>query len=206
MMNMEIMSQSNIFSTILWIVLLFGVIGFAIIYFQESLFSTPQGSSTNPDTLSRAVTEGWKTYVNTKYGFEFRYPSNRTAYQQIDAANQRLIPATPESDMMGVAHREGGYVFSGEVQAVTVSVIHETTDARSWFERHTGEYVKQGRVESITSISFVGKRALEIKGESGSDNYYRIIIVQEPSYLIVIHQNAKSTLLDDVVRTFRFTK
>ena len=199
-------TMSNSFRITLWIVLILAVIGFAILFFQESLFSPPKESSNIPDTLSKVVTLEWKRYENTKYGFMFKYPPNRTAYEGIDYEKQRLIPAGPESTSVAVAHREGGYIFSGVSSAVSIHVISERVDARTWFDRHTQEYTKQGRVEAITSIQFGGKKALEIRGEAGSDNHYRLIIVQFPEYLVVIHQNTKSTLLDDVVRTFMFTK
>ena len=203
---MQHTSSSN---TILWLIILglLGIGGYMIISSHpELLMVNSSPTSERQDTLSRTVTSEWKTYRNTTYGFEFRYPNNRTAYESIDMTHQQLIPAGPESSTVAISHQDERYVFVTDPGAVIITVVPDATDSQTWFAHHLNDYASQAEIKSIDTITFEGKKALEVWGERDADRLYRLIIIQMDNYLIVIHQNIKSTLLDDVIRTFRVTR
>lgn len=196
---MDDVKSSHIF-LILFLLFIAAVGGYFFYFYKNSLPGTPQ------DSISRGVTSTWKTYTNTAYGFEFKYPSNRTAFQSIDAASERLIPATPTNSYIAVAHREGAYIFNSEPQIVSVQIKNENIDPRNWLNTHKNDYFGSSDPEYIKDTTFAGKKALEAGGSGNIGSTYRLIVVPYGNNTLVINQNAKSTLLDDVVSSFRFTR
>ena len=62
------------------------VIGGGVYIYQNKKAEVPS-TNTNTEVNSENVTSNWKTYTNTKYGFEFQYPPTYTAKTENDSRN-----------------------------------------------------------------------------------------------------------------------
>lgn len=155
----------------------------------------------------------WLTYKNEKYQFRFKYPEDHTAYESTDQKKPALIPANPNSDYVAIAEREG-MLFCCEAVKLEISTVNENISTKEWFDKNRGKYFhddfakKNEEIETFIisekEIDFSGGKALEIIGHGDRLSTYKLIVIQEKDYLIVINQNMQSEFLDSVLETFRF--
>jgi hypothetical protein len=76
-----------------------------VVYFfsnKKEIVPSTQTTSTN--------TSAWKTYSNTKYGFEFKYPENVGVVNEEDGSYAGP-PTNPEEDMLLIADKEKTFHF-----------------------------------------------------------------------------------------------
>jgi uncharacterized protein (UPF0333 family) len=141
------------------------------------------------DRVGADTMAGWKTYTNTKYGFEFKYPADHTAYSSVE--NDQLISASTTADEVQVAEKEA-LARCCDPLSVGVSV-DKVSDSEL-------------RDPELVSTSFGGRSALVLNGTGGLDSAYKTIYVKTASnHWLTIRQESQSVFLDSVLSTFRFT-
>lgn len=91
----------------------------------EQLTPAPVVTQTNTMTsTSTDETANWKTYINTKYGYEFKYPENVGIVNEEDSTYAGP-PSNPEEDMLLLADKEK--TFYMEIDKNVVNVIKKST-------------------------------------------------------------------------------
>jgi len=155
----------------------------------------------------------WLTYENDKYGFRFKYPEDHTAYRSADQVKQVLIPADSDSDYAAIAEKES-HLFCCEAVKLEIFIVNEDISAKEWFDKNYDKYFiddfikDDGEIESFVmskkEFDFLGKNALEIIGYGDRLSTYKLIVIKEKNYLVVINQNMQSEFLDNVLGTFEF--
>lgn len=69
-------------------------------------------------------TVNWKTYINTKYGYEFKYPENVGIINE-ESSDYAGPPSNPEEDMLLLADKEKTFYI--EIDKNVVNVIKKST-------------------------------------------------------------------------------
>lgn len=161
--------------------------------YQQPTTDNQSLTTSEKETAESAVIKDWKTYRNEKFGFEFTYPSDKTAYSSFDAVKEILHPATPDSNSVVVATNEKR-VFCCEPITLSITVTPQQTLG--------------SQVDSLSkkTINFGGRVADEYRGAGNLGSIYRMIRVRIGASDITITQNAQDDMLDEILATFRFFK
>jgi hypothetical protein len=131
-----------------------------------------------------------KTYNNDLIGFSFVYPADHTPFETVDQVEEKLVPATTQSQTVVITDNEKR-IFNGDTATLTFEVIYHPSDRIST----TG-----------VNTTFNGKPAKELKGAGSLGDPYRIIRVEVGNYNLTITENMQSNMLDQVLSTVAFTK
>ncbi|MBI2625469.1 hypothetical protein HYW68_00255, partial [Candidatus Parcubacteria bacterium] len=173
---------------------------------KDSLFSVVlRGILSTFKFIESINTSTWKTYRNTKYGLEFQYPADHTAWVGVDQNNHVLVPALPTSDSVAITETES-QLFCCEPNNLFISAVPGTESPRDWLDQHIGEFTTPAELKSVTDTIFAGKRAAEMRGAGSIGSAYRVLVILNSSHLVVMSQGAPSTLFDRILATFRFTQ
>lgn len=183
---------------VIWVVIAAVLLGGGYIayqkYQQPMTDNQPQQADDNSPQEKQASADisDWKTYRNEKYGFEFRYPSDKTAYSSFDAVKEILHPATPDSNSVFVATNERR-VFCCEPITLSITVAPQQILGNQFdsFSKKT--------------INFGGRVADEYRGAGNLGSIYRMIRVRIGVSDVTIIQNAQDDMLDEILSTFKFT-
>ncbi len=185
-MSKRTMSKFKI-ALIIILVTLVGVFGY--------LYLSGKYKPTGPLKKVSDETAGWKTYTNTEYGFEFKYPNNWA----VSESQKRSLPylvfivLAPKDIIEDV----GGF-FS-------VAVGDETENQFSSFVTQRGDYY----VISKTDTSIGNKRAtLYVFGRNDSSEQVKVVIVQREGYLLKFSNGGISNygdIFNEILPTFKFT-
>ena len=143
----------------------------------------------------------WKTYTNTKTGYQFKYPSNHTAYSEVDQKKPVLIPALSTSDIVNIASTEE-MVFCCEPSTLSFSLEVSGKNPKQRAEEYLAS-VPEWETEKpeIKDTVFAGLPAVEAIGRGGYGPPYKLIVVSRMNFLLVIVQNANDPLLNQILST-----
>lgn len=171
---------------------------------QTQPIVTNQNNKQNETANTDSIEANWKTYTNTKYSFEFKYPGDHTAYTSTDQNKPALIPATSKSDVVNIAAEED-MLFCCEAVKLSFSVKSTTINAQEWVKEYLSSNPDwQQELPIIKNITFAGKTAVEANGRGGYGPPYRLIVVPLNGSLLLITQNLEDSLLNQVLSTFKF--
>lgn len=181
-------------------------------FIDQSLEKVGISSSASRTQDSRKISDAFKVYRNEKYGFQFTYPKDHTAYTDIDRKKDTLIPAVATSTRIAIADGEWA-LFCCEASILEFLILHTNISPRDWVDFNYHEYVGEKdkkRIQSIKDITFAGVDALEFIGMDERDFTFKFLIIPRDGYLLIIHRNLiypneESKFLDDILATFKFT-
>ncbi|OGZ62809.1 MAG: hypothetical protein A2998_02280 [Candidatus Staskawiczbacteria bacterium RIFCSPLOWO2_01_FULL_37_25b] len=155
--------------------------------------------STFKFTTPTNQTAGWKTYTNSEYGFEFKYPSEYTFY---DSGLGNAIFAVS-------LQRQNQFSFSTRIYLRDGKTINQwiSQDVGSDGVSHYSTFVKNINVDGTNGIIAIPVIVM------GGKNYYTAIFPKD-NYMfeILITSEFSKTpqetisLLDQIISTFKFTK
>jgi len=197
----EIPSSGNKLKWILLIVvLLLFIFGGGTYYLRvkqvKQITPTPAIVQSTP-TPTPDPTANWKTYKNTLYGYEFKYPSDIIPYD-----NNVSFATEPPRILIESAEKVNIlYGPAGEDQLVFL-IINTNKSAREWFNEDSKQYPEE---VTAKEIFFAGKTAIEGNGIGGYNFPYRQLVVARNGYLMVISQVIENQMYNQILSTFKFT-
>ncbi len=187
------------------------------------IWGTNDGGELTQDNLSRLQnplitptpaadeTASWKTYTNTKYGYEFKYPTDHTAFTSIDQKKPALIPAGSNSNLVAIAETEE-QLFCCESSLLRFYIESTDDEAQDWINKFLNKPVWAEVGSDLTKItieeiSFASRSAVEAKGgDGGYHPPYRIIAIPvDIKTLLIIEQDFNSEFYNEILSTFKFT-
>jgi hypothetical protein len=188
---------------ILGIVLILGIAG-GVYYFGKSrspnIADQPQIVA-SPTQKSASETQDWKTYTNSKLKFSFQYPSDHTAYNDIDQKKPALIPADSDSNKIYIASNEE-MVFCCEPSTLSFSIEESDQAPRQKAEEYLAGWETEKPI--IKDSMFAGLPAVEASGRGGYGPPHKLIITSRMNSLLIIRQNADDQFFDQILSTFKF--
>ncbi|MBP6885970.1 MAG: hypothetical protein KBC02_01860 [Candidatus Pacebacteria bacterium] len=176
--------------------------------------ATPVAELTPTATPTPDPTAGWKTYTNTEYGFEFRYPADRT----LEGPNISYTSETPRIVSIGLGDMEHPFYnkerFTLSVYDPTSQKTIEEGGCRSADKDCISEYriinearflVNTYRVSDGMSSGSQEKNAVIIH-DGKLFNFYTGFSGGYYSDMSIPELAAKRILFDQILSTFKFTK
>lgn len=153
---------------------------------------------------SGALPADWKKYRNMKYGFQFLYPPDHTAYSGVDKDKKILTGAGPFDDQIMVAENEGK-LYCCEPVVFKITIANEDMRLDDWMDQNLSKYVIDVNSVSRRKIAVAGKAAVEItQSAQGINSPHKIFVIQPGNFLVVVTESAPSSLLDEVFGTLKF--
>jgi len=141
-------------------------------------------------TLSSDPTADWKIYINTKYGFEFKYPL-QALIQDFKTENNISYFETKMSD----------FVFGIRVENNPKLIIDDLNNNKTitspLTEKNINRIVPDGPNEVI---NFQGRVTNRSKDSDSSISYY----ILDNNNLVVLSGKGKIVLFDQILSTFKF--
>jgi len=178
----------------------------------ETTSSTSSGPiSSQPTTSSNSNTANWKTYINSKYGFEFKYPLK---YGQIKAENQVAVG-------IGLARQE--VIFSARTNIensnnILINVVSDETFKFSntggyelKFDKQKGECSSNDEVKT-NNLKFNGWKGCYISDSDGGFGTIGYVFPDKNNSKIIVIQIVHSGLfveskkeINSIIETFKFS-
>lgn len=145
----------------------------------------PNPTSTNP-------TADWKTYSNTQYGFEFKYPSNNETEITQDGGRIRIQNYNPNTDALRLKQNE--YYLYVNVVPSDASCLSEISNSKV--------------ITSTSNYKVYTGTASEQGGDTGGTVYVLCAVKtgQYPYYSMSVTENSSGTIANNIFSTFKFTK
>ncbi len=145
---------------------------------------------------SSADTKDWKTYVNTQYGFEFKYPPVYVLFGGVDSKD-KPIAVSGSSTLVSVTDK---FLAGGEMEQFSVSIDKSNTPAKASLEKNTN-------YTNIQQIDFEGIKVWELNGTASIDSPDKIIAFNKNNLLYTITlSSAEKGKFEQILSTFKFTK
>ncbi|RJQ25953.1 hypothetical protein C4577_04370, partial [Candidatus Parcubacteria bacterium] len=183
--------------------LLFGALSAIVLFIYFSplrpYFLSQQQTSTNTETSS-FDTSNWKTYINTQYGFSFKYPANYFIYESNDPngnIDTTTISNYDHSDF------SSGRKNSEDKDVFLMYVTHpwQKDVSLEKIKKYYGNYLIQDyKVDGIT-----GFRATRNE-KVGINNFTVVIIKNNKEYYFTLGaiDSRYADVFNQILSTFKF--
>lgn len=152
--------------------------------------------------------EYWKTYINTKYGFSFRYPDEWTETMKNDEKSFLVLPTEPDCELS----------FNCDAESISIDVMDNSNNVnlRDFAQEHIHQWVSEQPsyvlTDSLISIGDELKKRFNasipnsstfdivVPGECGKE----IFLISRNRKIIKIETNC-ATGNYTILSTFKFT-
>lgn len=208
-------SHKTVWPIVVAVIITAFIIGGGVWYWQRTINQKAQQALQQEiDNLKSQIeqlrqseidTSGWKIYQNDEYGFEFKYPNDHTIFNAINESNQSFIHATPASDDVKIAEKEG-LVFCCEPNILEFQIIKTKISAEDWLKDNKTNLFSADGPKTVDSINFAGRPALQAIDYGRLDSLYKVIIIKDADYLFVVEQGQASDFFNQILSTFKFIK
>ena len=156
-----------------------------------------------PTFTSRVdATTDWKTYTNTQYGFEFKYPLGHEL-EKFDFINN-TEGTEDHSVSFAIEDNKRGVGYDGIIYfAVKVGIGNpENFIKNAYSPLRYDEWTSGGKLQKTT---FAGRPAIIDKSNAFNGGYFSAYIYgKDDSYFILISQGSNNELLTQILSTFKF--
>ena len=216
---MEQPKQSNFLTILLSVLLVISVSIAAFFAYQtqklvaelrimnDEVQITPAATTEPVATESSEVdpTANWKTYTNTKSGFEFKYPTDWDTYQPVVEGGVLRLYVAPKntineiSDMYG----RGGGFGGGKFFTFTISEVEEIPNYKSdEYEKITSNSFM---LSSLKTIRYFKEALQSMPGFDAGDKTETVVFQKDgKNYLISLIDYQYKTVFDQILSTFKF--
>lgn len=190
------------------------IVAVAVVLFGGLLayqyFTNPNLKIQNPTTQ----TADWKTYTNTQYGFELKYPSSWSLFESIQKDSVSLTSPETEKE---VAESKFGEGSVDDIEITYCDNIN-TDCARggSWLEMKDSYKDIPDLLNDKNSLTQKSNKKLDVKIDgiqgygatvAGIDAVYEIMLNHNGIFLIGFPQGGEDKLIEkQIISTFKFTK
>ncbi|HCH59374.1 MAG TPA: hypothetical protein DEV73_02020 [Candidatus Zambryskibacteria bacterium] len=173
--------------------------------------STQQTNTETPSVNTQADTSNWKTYTNTQYGFEFKYPANGYKFGAVNS-NDTFAFGLSEFQAgvsQDVSTDDPEYLphFRFLVLTPTQTISNLTTYIRSLMNNSHGspdEYVSSQYIDINGAQWLKVRSSNDFMGSSPGD--YNYFIYSNNKLYWMGLWGASSVDLAKILSTFKFTK
>lgn len=200
--NLLQQKPSRKYTSLIILVILLILTGiFGVWYFSNPL---PEEESNGSTLLTTSKFADWKTYKNEQHWFEFKYPKDHTVYSKIDTQKESLVPANLQSNKITIAENEK-LIFCCEPVTLNLFIANENITSREWIDKNYTKYTNQKEIKSIKDIKFAETNATELIAGGNLGSTYRLLVISQNGYILIINQNSESEFLDKILSTFKFS-
>ncbi len=155
----------------------------------------------NPPTQSQQATEGWKTYIDSQYGFEIKYPQNENVslVDFIPSRGTNLI--LPDNNFIEKNGTIGGILNFFIFQKSTNNLEEYISDDLSAVNAVNDKYNLPR--SSYEKININGITAYKINYPGGIVRIY----MQNSAHTLFFQYDTKNDIIvQNIISTFKFTK
>ena len=187
------------------VIVLAGAVGYFVLFkkspevAQQTNTPTPTPTQTKtqnptPAPTPKDETENWKTYTNTQYGFEVRYPDTftyKTLYEYAFFDKKEQIDAGCND---GIGKPFCGFSFEGAKRYTSITKAIEA--------------IPVGSPDTLTQSTRVlgGNTFTVVRRSSGTDFQLFYLIEKNGLFFTFFVQQSYAAVADQILSTFRFTK
>lgn len=171
--------------------------------------------SPSPTPLPSGETANWKTFTNTKVGFQIRYPPRYTMVglpiAQMSQNDSEMVDATQEDDHN--IHFEGNendsftvypLHFKGTIDALLTSAEAETF-LPGWVNSQNVT-IKQSKQITIDGVNALWETAAYKTGRFAQNDYVGVFFVKKDhGFMIHFSPNYNEAEINQILSTFKFT-
>jgi hypothetical protein len=187
----------------------------SLIYYWQ----TPKGIQSNVRIpIHQDATANWKTYTNTQYGFEFKYPNNWAETGGSIGGNKapfKIILSSPEKKDTPMGKLDTDSIEVAAYPTIT-DILNDYLDPNKIAATNLLDFLTKAKavhaidVGDFQAIQFNGLPAFGVI-LTGESSYYSIFLESNNLiYEILFPQAKNSTLLtaadNQILSTFKFTK
>ena len=169
----------------LFLLLLVVILGSVLTYISVTSKSKIVSNNAGTEGIAEDVTKDWKTYANTFFNYELKYPEKFTPVNIADGASG---PALPNSLMVAFIDKETPPVGSITIQVFQPRPTYPTTLIKSQGVFGNLSYEKYSRTKSDTYL-FVSE---------DKKRYVEILVDYNPNI-------DYKDVFDQILSTFKFT-
>lgn len=184
-------SQKGFIVPLLLVIIALLLVGGAYVYTQPKQES--QSAKTSTTETSNTQTTDWKTYSNSKLGFEFQYPPSSSSFGTPNPVEKTTMSG-PNEQLKNI---QNSVLFNDQLTFISGIQYNRSTGRPMTIDELTlgGSNKKQIVVDGITGI------------EVSSSQIGTVIYLPLPNNeIFTILGPLDHTLLDQILSTFRFTK
>lgn len=172
----------------------------------------PTSQITSIPTPTVDPTVNWKTYTNTAFGYQFKYPNDHTVATDVNWKDGHFISATPTSTLSFIYDIPDKEVFGPgkDIPGLYFSIENSSKSskekAQEYLNEHRRSYLDENGLEiQAEETLFANLPASEIKGGGYINQSFRLIFISKNNMLLTIEQRTDDPLFEQILSTFKFT-